>query len=282
MQTQIERIQAPTSFEDFRPHFEKGRPLVMEGALEEWPARQKWTPEFFAERHGDLEFSLHRWLGATPDTFRPEARGAMVKRSLREFLENRPTEGEGPEYYVRQRSLDEFGDLISDVQPLRFLPAFSRRVAEIAEARKPPVLHIFERHLWIGHAGTNMPLHYDPWPNLVAQIYGHKTWTVFSDADWKNLYLPSADSPNSSVCPFDISNPDYTRFPKVRDAQPMTLEMNPGDVLYLPAGWAHYVQTKTLSLQVNQWWVPSALYLARRYGYEAWVSTARKRKGLTA
>jgi hypothetical protein len=82
---------------------------------------------------------------------------------------------------------------------------------------------------------------------------------VFPPEQIKNLYVGPlehnmAGQPASLVDPTDI---DYVRFPKFKEAMQTAriAELEPGDALYLPALWWHYVEsTGPLNVLVNYWW----------------------------
>lgn len=49
------------------------------------------------------------------------------------------------------------------------------------------------------------------------------------------------------------ANPDLEKFPLYAKATPITFTMNEGEVLYLPRGWAHFVENVTPALMINTW-----------------------------
>jgi ribosomal protein L16 Arg81 hydroxylase len=49
----------------------------------------------------------------------------------------------------------------------------------------------------------------------------------------------------------DAGNPDYARFPKYADASIHEVELGPGEVLFLPVGWWHYVQALDVSITIT-------------------------------
>ena len=54
----------------------------------------------------------------------------------------------------------------------------------------------------------------------------------------------------------DCDNPDYERFPKFRQAVALEGILEPGEMLFLPAGWWHQVRSMDLAISVNFWWEP--------------------------
>ena len=47
--------------------------------------------------------------------------------------------------------------------------------------------------------------------------------------------------------------PDFDKFPLARQASMIEVIMNPGEMLYVPAGWYHQVRSLTFSLSSNRW-----------------------------
>ena len=65
---------------------------------------------------------------------------------------------------------------------------------------------------------------------------------------------------NASVSPklpwivVDPLNPDLKEFPGYKNAHPMKLRLNAGDVLYLPSLWFHHLQQSHSCIAVNFWY----------------------------
>ena len=54
-------------------------------------------------------------------------------------------------------------------------------------------------------------------------------------------------------CDFNPDAPDYQRFPKARDVTFLRVTLEAGDLLFLPEGWFHQVESVSTSLSVNFW-----------------------------
>ncbi|MCA9091035.1 MAG: cupin-like domain-containing protein [Planctomycetaceae bacterium] len=109
---------------------------------------------------------------------------------------------------------------------------------------------------WIGPTGSLTPLHKDSTPNLAYQIFGTKRWVVFPVRDIPFLRMsrpnPSEemDFAVSEIAPSEFKELTAARF---HPAVPLEFMLEAGDVLYLPAGWAHFVENRTTSVMVNRW-----------------------------
>jgi hypothetical protein len=80
--------------------------------------------------------------------------------------------------------------------------------------------------------------HYDAMDNMLIQLHGEKRVLLFPPAVSGDLYLEG-----SSSVVRDVDDHDRESFPRFARARKAALEviLQPGDVLYIPALWAHHV-----------------------------------------
>ncbi|CAM9302213.1 unnamed protein product [Ectocarpus fasciculatus] len=109
--------------------------------------------------------------------------------------------------------------------------------------------------LWLGTGGSHTPLHFDTYGvNLVAQLHGRKRWLLYPPADTLALAPTRIPYEESSVfSQVDARAPDLVRFPQFADAHPLAVTLEPGDVLFVPKHWWHFVEATDTSLSVNVW-----------------------------
>lgn len=114
---------------------------------------------------------------------------------------------------------------------------------------------------WVGPAGTVTPLHCDYDDNIFAQVWGRKR-IMLSPPHHDAFLYPSEANAILFGSPFDPEAPDFARFPLARQASIIECLVEPGDMLYVPAGWYHQVRALTFSLSSNRWAraVPFALH----------------------
>lgn len=200
-------------------------PVVMRGAASAWPAAA-WTFAGLAERVGEVLVPIHtgRWkpsaLGVTrdgPTTKRP-ARSYLI-----ELLDGRPQ------------------GYLAGAELLRAVPSLG------ADLRFPDVGLFSADVIWIGPAGTATPIHYDMATNLYVQLVGRKRWRLWHPA--------RALGPRfGGLGGFVMSKLDAGRGPDEAGEPDQDLILDPGDVLLLPHGWWHRVDTLTDAIAVNRWW----------------------------
>lgn len=117
---------------------------------------------------------------------------------------------------------------------------------------QPDVVHLIgsspSRSVFMGPTGTVSPLHTDPWENLLCQIVGSKYVALFPPSESANVYA-SIDSSRSKTTnlPNDLTLLDETiideKFPMFRKALGCTVELLPGDCLFIPRQWFHFVKS---------------------------------------
>ncbi|KAF7215352.1 HSPB1-associated protein 1 homolog [Nothobranchius furzeri] len=113
-----------------------------------------------------------------------------------------------------------------------------------------------ESTLWIGTEAANTPCHQDTYGfNLVLQVQGRKRWHLFPPEDTANLYPTRIPYEESSVfSQVDVLRPDLQRFPAFRRARAHVVTLQPGQVLFVPRHWWHYVESvDPITVSVNTW-----------------------------
>ncbi|SPO23879.1 uncharacterized protein UTRI_03591_B [Ustilago trichophora] len=115
-------------------------------------------------------------------------------------------------------------------------------------------------NVWIGPMGTYTPLHCDPYENLFAQVVGRKRIHLFAPQLAPYLYInQTGPQRNTSAIAseHELLNPTETK-PLLSKAltseNAFVTELVPGDVLYIPQGWYHCVQSLSTSASVNFWY----------------------------
>ncbi|KAJ9605876.1 hypothetical protein H2200_009725 [Cladophialophora chaetospira] len=137
-------------------------------------------------------------------------------------------------------------------------------------------------NIWIGNAQSVTSTHRDPYENLYLVVKGRKKFVLYAPIEEICLHAQmvrtgkwtydeesrkfdvvmddvnqdensSNDKHSSRIpwIPIDPLNPppaSSTQYPYYKHARPLTLTVNEGEILYLPAGWFHHV-----SQECGQW-----------------------------
>jgi len=212
---------------DFAVRAAAGLPFLIEGAARRWPLCAL-TPQTLREEFGALPVRAR--VGDYINTaFAPDR--AMQDMSMLAYLELAADGANALPPYV--------GNL-----ELRELNRFCHWPAWLAKPGPP--------RFWLGPGGTVTPLHCDYDDNLFAQIWGSKRIFLAPPHHDEFLYPREANALLFGS-PFDPEAPDYERFPLAREAALIECVVQPGDMLYVPAGWYHQVRALSFSLSANRW-----------------------------
>eukprot|EP00047_Mylnosiga_fluctuans_P012171 m.24718 g.24718 ORF g.24718 m.24718 type:complete len:165 (+) comp4048_c0_seq2:326-820(+) len=110
-----------------------------------------------------------------------------------------------------------------------------------------------QTNAWLGPKGTVSPLHHDPARNLLAQVVGAKYLRLYAPATTLRLY-PHPDTLLHNTSMVDVEAPDLARFPLFADAPYLEAVLLPGEMLYIPPHYWHYVRSLSVSFSVSFWW----------------------------
>ena len=175
-------------------------------------------------------------------------------------------------------------DLLSQIPSLRsdiLIPdyCYCTTPSTGATAESIPLTDEPFMNAWLGPGGTISPLHTDPYHNIFCQVVGFKYIKLYSPDQTPFLYPHGTDEQGvdmSNTSEVDLSffrprfeehrnhsltEPDVEsrssrigQFPLFSKSQPLEGVLGPGDCLYIPRGWWHYVESLSTSFSVSFWW----------------------------
>ena len=127
---------------------------------------------------------------------------------------------------------------------------------------------IYGSSIWLGTEPTYTPLHRDPNPNLLLQLYGSKVIRLMSPQDGDEIFVEvqkklgrQASSRIRTTAMMEGKEREllhdliWKKSPFSDDAQ--IAEIGPEDGLFIPKGWWHSVKSKRSEGQLNasaNWW----------------------------
>ncbi|MFT4115713.1 cupin-like domain-containing protein [Bradyrhizobium sp.] len=220
------------------------KPVIITGALDQWPARDKWTFEFFKEQYGDLDLEI-------------DGRKLSMARLIDEVVASTP---ESPAPYLRNHLVTKLpAALQADIAPMASCTRPNWLEHPLMSARAPMTY----TELYIGGKGAKFPvLHYDGLHThaFLMQIQGVKEYIGFAPDQTPYLYVrgnaeqendaQAREQPNISEI-VDIENWDTNRFSLFGKAKGIRFTLHPGETLFMPSGWWHTARILTPSITVS-------------------------------
>jgi hypothetical protein len=255
----VQRVDSAAAFQAIVAAEE---PVVIEGALEHWPALAAGRSSAAAmnEYLKSLDTgSFIEVLEAPPQTqgrffYTQDLRGfnfSHRRRRMAETLDHLLCAlGEPNAPFIAIQSL-----------PLaNHLPGFVERNSV---SFLPP--HVLPR-LWVGGA-VRTQTHHDPEHNLACVIAGRRRFLLFPPEQVANLYVGPIDKPfPPPLSLVDPTAPDFDRFPRFRRAlrSARVAHLAAGDAIFMPKYWWHHVTSlEPYNVLVNYWWSDDARGLER-------------------
>ena len=106
-------------------------------------------------------------------------------------------------------------------------------------------------HCRFGMKSVIAEAHFDASRNMIAMLGGLRRILLAPPASCPNLYLLPLKHPSGRHSSIDWSNYTLTSHPLFAQVQGLEVILQPGDVLYLPTFWIHYIVSLTVNFQCN-------------------------------
>jgi hypothetical protein len=243
-----------------------GRPVVIRGALKDWPVVRE------ASRSDEAAVAyLDRFYNGRPVNtvvapnseagrffYRPDSKQMNFQMST-QLLSN-VLKG-----ILQQAKVEEpVAVAMQAVSAPDCLPGLEE------ENPNPLVPAGTRARVWIGNAVTVAP-HFDVADNLACVVAGHRRFIMFPPEATANLYPGPMDvtPANVPISMVSMTEPDFERFPRYRAAldAAVVAELEPGDAVYIPYLWWHGVQSLgPFNVLMNYWWHRDDVAAQHPYG----------------
>ncbi|SEK89152.1 Cupin-like domain-containing protein [Maribacter orientalis] len=218
----IPRVSYITKDDFIEHYFKPQKPVVLERAIEDWPAFDKWNLDYMKKIAGDKIVPLYDNRPVQHKDGFNEPHAKMKMADYVDLLKNEPTK-----YRIF------LWNILKEVPVLQkdyTFPDFGLKLL-----KGLPML-------FFGGKDSYTFMHYDI---DLANIFhfhfdGEKEVVLFPQSETKNLYkVPHSLITHESI---DFSNPDYEKWPILERASGYKTTLSHGEVLYMPEGYWHYMK----------------------------------------
>ncbi len=227
----IPRVKS-ISKEDFIEHYYKlQKPVVLENYIQDWPAYNKWSLNYFKEIAGDKIVSLY---DDRPVSYKDGFNEAHAKMPLKDYI------------HLLQNGSTKYRIFLWNI--LKEVPLlqndFKYPDLGLKLLKKLPML-------FFGGKDTHTFMHYDI---DLANIFhfhfaGEKEVILFDQNQNKYLYkIPHSLITREDI---DFSNPDFEKWPALKQAKGYKTNLKHGEVLYMPEGYWHYMKYITTGFSMS-------------------------------
>lgn len=230
----IDRRTGLTREEFAQSYLAPRKPVVFTDLTSTWPAKEKWTIDFFKSKYGHLNVPLYSSNYSKPGKGYMTPDREMPLKTYLEMLESGP------------------------IDLRMFLFNIFRHAPELCEDfSMPTIMDGFIRDfpfMFFGGQGSKVSLHYDIDLSHVFlnQFHGRKRVVLFSPEQSRKLY----QHPFTVASYIDVNNPNYDKFPALRNVEGLECILYPGETIFMPYGYWHYIEYTdggySMSLRANE------------------------------
>ncbi|KAL6845470.1 hypothetical protein ACP4OV_024965 [Aristida adscensionis] len=269
------RFASPPSAEEFAADVEpKNVPAVFRGVAKEWAASARWDP-----RHGGLDYLLEKvgpdaaveaMMSNTGHVFYGDLRShERVSVPFSTFIQSCKSYLEREQAVPKEPACSEDCSTSLENSKQVYLAQVSILNAENKERCS---LHVLKEDIqepiflcgkpfssinfWMNKAHLRSSTHYDPHHNLLCVLAGCKKVTLWPPSASPFLYPMPVYGEASNHSSVSIEEPDYSSYTRARYMKEYSerVVLNCGDVIFIPEGWYHQVDSGDLTIAVNFWW----------------------------
>jgi hypothetical protein len=209
---------------DFKKNYlDARRPLVIKGLTGDWPARQKWTPEYLKQVVGKQVVPLYDNAKADPSKPINSAAAEMLFDEYIDLIMSQPTELRIFFFNIFKQAPQLLNDV---VLPKDLMGGFLESMPA----------------MFFGGSDSVTFLHYDiDLPHIFhTHFHGRKHVILFENKWKRRLYcLPNA---TYALEDYDVANPDIKKFPTLDGVEGIEVFLEHGDTLFMPTGYWHWMK----------------------------------------
>lgn len=221
-------------------YFLKGKPVIITGLFNHIPSLSSWSPDSLVGKLGNKLVKVNTSLDGvfTLDPKKGGFAAPPITIGFKDYIDKINRGGMVEKLYMQQASiLNDLPELKNSLELPKYLNL--KTVEEI--------------NLWVGPGGNTSPLHYDQAHNFFIQLYGVKSFLLASPKEFYKLYPNSVFSKAQHMSRVNINNFDIKQYPKILKAKFIKVDINAGEMLFLPSYWWHQVYSIDTTVSINVW-----------------------------
>lgn len=212
------------------------KPVVIRGMAKNWPAYEKWNLDYMKETVGEVEVPLYDSAKADPSAPINASAAKMKFSDYIDLIKTQPTD-------LRIFLFDPIKhapQLLQDyIFPKDLMGGFLDKYP----------------NMFFGGKGSVTFLHFDiDMAHIFHSHFGGRKHILLFEYKWKErLYqIPYATYSHED---YDISNPDFEKFPALKGVEGIECFLEHGDTLFMPTGWWHWMKylDGSFSLSLRAW-----------------------------
>ncbi|MFT5760336.1 MAG: hypothetical protein ACI9LM_005122 [Alteromonadaceae bacterium] len=221
----------------FKKIFLNKQAVIYRNQIKSWPAITKWKPEYFSDKCGSIPIVAKTFSDKNVHVQQMNMKEyvEMVNCFKAEHGENSDKIGpychDIPIFTLAKQLTEDIGKFPSEILPDWYAKNWSRYV-----------------QFFMSPKGSVTPLHYDTLitNNLFFQIKGNKRFTILTYKNSKHCYRRGWRW-------FDVDpeKVDLNKYPQFKDAEVSSVEVNAGDMFYMPPGMLHHVRSLNDCISFN-------------------------------
>eukprot|EP01031_Cornospumella_fuschlensis_P031751 gene31751-38379_t len=258
-------------------------PVILRGIIDHWPALQIWSRDYLVNKVGGSLVSINLTPDGRADSVQSVVKNgkavehfvfpAETKMSMASFFSLLDDCQSATVAYLSQQNdnlRSETPALLSDIE--ESIPLADKYFGKDK---------LEAVNLWVGDERSVSSMHKDHFENMYAVVSGVKTFALLPPTDVAFLpsrtyptckYIPQCDSATNK---YDLSlsfqdcasetlewidldpcemEKAVQKWPKARYLRPLYVEVQAGEVLYIPAMWYHRVSQRERTIAVNYWY----------------------------
>ena len=236
---EIDRVDEINAKDFINNYVKTNKPVVIKNLSHDWPAYQKWSLDYFAKEAGEVEVPLYNSEPAKGKEYSRKPTTKMKMKDYVEILKSGPTDLRIFFFNILQKCPQLLKDFTYPAIGLKFF-------------KRLPVL-------FFGGEGSRVLLHYDIdlANNVHFNFHGKKDIILFPFDQRKYLYHVPYSIVSMEEIEFD--RPDYKKYPALQYAEGYRVILQPGETLFIPSAYWHYMRYLTPSISMTLRAFPTSL-----------------------